>query len=509
LSKEPTLVKPLVLLAFLWDPSGASPRAMCEHAAVLQFSPDGATLASASGPTLRLFDARTGQCRATLEAHVRPVNAFSFAAAAPVLAAGSEDATVSLWDVSTGIKQAQFHVGAAVTGVALTPDGKMLAVSDGYQTALWDLATRKKLKQLPVIAAQTGLVFAPGGRNLLAAPAPPPAPTNGNVRLAFREGPPQSASPLEIWDTETGKKFRQLEDSTEFGFMAAFAPDGRLVSATTPDGRVAVWETISGNKVLDDADIRGPVQWINFVGFAGKRTLLTARTHAAEPCTVQAWDVANARELARLEGRREKFETFAFAPNGDRLAVSTPKNGLQLRTGLKVPALSAGTEGKPNLEALWSDLASLDARRGYRALWTLANTDEGVALVAARLQLVTRPDLEHIKQLLSRMSDGRYAVREQAMRDLEASAELIQPVLAKALRQGLPLEARRRVELILTRLENRPVVATQVRALRGVAVLEYRGTPHARAVLRRLANGVPEALLTREAAAALARLEHP
>jgi WD40 repeat protein len=254
------LVKPIVLLlTFLWDPASADaqaaePRGLSEHAALIQFSPDGAILAAASGPTIRLFDARTGYCRATLEAHVRPVNGLSFATAAPTLACGSADGTVSLWHSSTGKKQSQFRVGAPVTGVALALDGKMLAVADGQQTTLWDVTKRQKLVQLPVIAPQAGLIFAPGGRYLLAAPAPPPAPTNGNVRLAFRDGPPQPSPALEIWDIATGKKFRRLEDSAEFGFMVAFAPDGRLVSATTPDGRVAVWETISGSKVQPQRD---------------------------------------------------------------------------------------------------------------------------------------------------------------------------------------------------------------------------------------------------------------
>jgi hypothetical protein len=48
-----------------------------------------------------------------------------------------------------------------------------------------------------------------------------------------------------------------------------------------------------------------------------------------------------------------------------------------------------------------------------------------------------------------------------------------------------------------------------MRMLRAIEVLEQVGSPEAREVLQNLADGAPEARLTREAKAAIARLAKP
>ena len=73
-------------------------------------------------------------------------------------------------------------------------------------------------------------------------------------------------------------------------------------------------------------------------------------------------------------------------------------------------------------------------------------------------------------------------------------------------RVKLTLEARRRMQDVLTKLWREPSTQT-VQAKRAIWVLERIGTTEARTLLRTLAEGSPDAWQTREARQALERLK--
>jgi hypothetical protein len=82
------------------------------------------------------------------------------------------------------------------------------------------------------------------------------------------------------------------------------------------------------------------------------------------------------------------------------------------------------------------------------------------------------------------------------------------PALRKALAGDPPLEVKRRLEVLLEKMEGVSLPPETLRSVRAVEVLEYIGTAEARAIVERLArDGVAEARLTRETAAALRRMK--
>jgi len=108
------------------------------------FSPDSKLVASGSSDeTVKLWDPATGACTQTLEGHSGNVNLVTFSPNSKLVASGSYDKTVKLWDPATGAcTQTLEGHSSWVRSVAFSPDLKLVVSgSDDKTVKLWDLTT--------------------------------------------------------------------------------------------------------------------------------------------------------------------------------------------------------------------------------------------------------------------------------------------------------------------------------------------------------------------------------
>jgi WD40 repeat protein len=142
------------------------------------FSPDGKTLASASGTTpnhdssARLWDVAGGKERHRLKGHSEFVTSVAFSPDGQHVVTGSSDGTVRLWSAVTGKERRCFSVRQGqIFAVAFSPDGRTVAAGSGGWDCcayVWELASGKE--RCRFAGHKDGvraIAFAPDGRTLL------------------------------------------------------------------------------------------------------------------------------------------------------------------------------------------------------------------------------------------------------------------------------------------------------------------------------------------------------
>ena len=190
------------------------------------FSPDGKKIISSyeaeeDEATVTVWDAANGK-----ELQTFPKNGGGIVSPNGKILATSNGGTITLWDIDSGKEQKTFSESDSyIYSGAFSPDGKKIAAGVDNKIIIWDAASGKKLQTLSGHEEAIGtLAFNPNGRQIVS------GSYDGIIK---------------IWDAASGKELQTLSGHTG-GVGAAFSSDGKQIVSGSSDS-IRIWGIVEKN----------------------------------------------------------------------------------------------------------------------------------------------------------------------------------------------------------------------------------------------------------------------
>jgi serine/threonine protein kinase/WD40 repeat protein len=280
------------------------------------FSPDGRrAISAAADETLRVWDVETGQELRRFPWHPGKATAGAVSVDGRRVVSGGEDGTVRLWDVDAGRETCVLAKHSAqVATVALSADGaKVLSgARDGLR--LWDALAARELLSVgdPPVC---GVAFSADGSRFL----------SGGQDCSMR-----------VWETATGKELGRFAGKRTWVWAVAFSPDGHSVIFGTGthnrdeqdlpvDCQARLWDVNTSREIRQFV---GHEREVCNVAFApdGRQVI-----SSAPDGSVRWWDIATGKELRRFQADpSDTARCLAFSADGRRVLVGYSKGTLRV-----------------------------------------------------------------------------------------------------------------------------------------------------------------------------------
>lgn len=243
----------------------------------------------------------------SLEGQSEGIASLAFSQDGKMLLSEARDGVI-VWRPATGTLILKVQGVDGVTGAAFSPNCSQLAVVDvGGFASIYDLKTRTKIRSFETGRALSSVAFSKDG-NLLAAGS--------------------SWSTITLWDVSKGVLVRRIEGCSEYVTALDFSSAGLLaqVSHTRGNQKVSIWRASSG-KLLhtfeEFEEISGPLMTVVFIP---KGSLLMASLDG----TVKVWEPKDGAQVRTLISRDEHKHgedgpivgPMVLSPDGKQLAIS-------------------------------------------------------------------------------------------------------------------------------------------------------------------------------------------
>src|SRR5215213_233641 len=308
----------------------------------LRFSPDDRFLATASGDSastsVKVWNAETGAETLSLIGHTARVRGLDISPDGKMIATGSRDETVRIWDAVDGHELKRFAVKAnreeEAQDLHFTPDGDKLIVASKFSCQVWDVASGRILFKFAEGGAWSVAVSPDGKRFALGRYEPLIQIFDANSlkqvlqiaaheakinNLAFSPDGSTIASAssdrtVRFFDAQTGAESQNLKTHLSEAWSVAFSRDRKFIATSGTDFNAFLFEA---PELLKSSSFGPP---LNYGG--GWSAISPDRTKVVVPSinTLALWDVRSRHEVAEFF-TKEPLGSGSFSPDGAILAT--------------------------------------------------------------------------------------------------------------------------------------------------------------------------------------------
>ncbi|UCH61131.1 MAG: PD40 domain-containing protein, partial [Anaerolineales bacterium] len=230
---------------------------------------------------------------------VKSVYSVAMSTDGRLMAWGTEDGTVTVWDYQEGKPIYSLSDSPSrVWSVAFSPDGKILAsASENSFVALWDVASGERIARFPNLNKVLSVSWSPDSQ-----------------RLAVATGPH-----VVVWDIAGKTRFTEQDQvfDNNLRFVVsevAWSPDGKMIAAACENSIVYILEPETG---AISKQLAGHQNKVKSVAWSPSSTLLAS---GGDDFNVLLWDVSSTQAIQTLEGHTDNVISVAFSFDGTLLA---------------------------------------------------------------------------------------------------------------------------------------------------------------------------------------------
>lgn len=298
----------------------------------------------------------------TLTRHSDAVRSVAISSNGQILASGSWDKTINIWQLATGkLLQTLSEHKAEVESIAISPNGQILASGDrNGQIKLWHLGSGKLLRTLtapPIDNSKKGNSIYPDPINCVtfSADGQTLASGGGNIRLwqvdsgklrltLYSQYPGASSvvfSPdgqklasslgrnIQLWQLSTGKPLYTLYVPTSTVgtsgtiYQVKISPDGQTLVSNSDDTTIKLWQLSTGKLLRTLSRHSSPVYAVAIS--SDGQTLASAGYKV-----VKLWYLSTGRVFHNLTGQSSMVNAVAFSPDGRTLVSGNFDNTIKV-----------------------------------------------------------------------------------------------------------------------------------------------------------------------------------